>query len=363
MHMPDQVIAKRLLCDLPKAQLGAELAAMGAPSYRVGQVWEGIYRSLAPDIASLTNLPRDLRAELSNRFVFPGLQAIGQTVSGRGDTQKVLFRLPDGETIESVLMRYQRRRTVCISSQVGCAIGCPFCATGQSGFRRDLSAGEIVEQALFFARSLSPRGERVTHIVLMGMGEPLLNYDNVWQAIETWHDETGFALGARRITLSTAGVVPGIDRLSQERLPIGLSVSLHAADDALRDELVPLNRRYPLRQVLAACRRYVERTSRRVTFEYALIDGLNDAVEQAQSLARLLSGLLCHVNLIPLNPGAAECSRTAASYARSRSPREQVERFRGVLESWGIPVTVRLGRGADIQAGCGQLRSRQLSIN
>lgn len=365
--MSDQVVAKRLLSDLSKAQLTDELTALGAPPYRVGQVWEGMYRSLAPDIASMTNLPLDLRSELSGRLVFPGLQAVAETVSDRGDTQKVLFRLSDGDTVESVLMRYQRRRTVCVSSQVGCAIGCPFCVTGQAGFRRNLSAGEIIEQVLFFARALSSQGERVTHIVLMGMGEPLLNYDNVWQAIETWHDEAGFALGARRVTLSTAGVVPGIDQLSRERLQIGLSVSLHAADDALRDELVPLNRRYPLRDLLAACRRYVERTNRRVTFEYALIDGLNDSAEQAQALVRLLSGLLSHVNLIPLNPGPAERGRRQRAdgvrTGYTRPPRERVERFREVLESCGTPVTVRLGRGVDIQAGCGQLRSRQPSIN
>ncbi len=361
----DKVAGARLLSDLTREQLKAELAGLGAPAYRADQIWKWVYSSFAPDIASMSNLPHDLRADLTTRLAFPGLREVTRIASQKGDTQKVLFRLWDGETIESVLMYYQRRHTVCVSSQVGCAVGCPFCATGQAGFRRNLSAGEITEQVIFFARALMQEGKRVTHIVLMGMGEPLLNYENVLRAIETWNDEAGFALGARHITLSTAGVVPGIDRLSKESLQIGLSVSLHAADDALRNHLVPLNRRYPLADLLAACQRYVERTNRRVTFEYALIDDLNDSPARAESLAALLAGLLCHVNLIPLNPGSlGPKGRRGHSPLRTnytKSARDRVDRFREILESHNVPVTVRLRRGVDIQAGCGQLRFHQVA--
>lgn len=361
----DKAAGARLLSDLTRGQLEAELAGLGVPPYRADQVWKWVYSSLAPDVASMSNLPRDLRADLNSRFAFPGLREVTRIASQKGDTQKVLFRLWDGETIESVLMHYQRRHTVCVSSQVGCAVGCPFCATGQAGFRRNLSAGEIAEQAIFFARVLAQEGKRVTHIVLMGMGEPLLNYENVLQAIETWNDEVGFALGARHITLSTAGVVPGIDRLSKESLQIGLSVSLHAADDALRNHLVPLNRRYPLTDLLAACQRYMERTNRRVTFEYVLIDDLNDSPAQAESLAALLTGLLCHVNLIPLNSGSPGLKGGRGPSPRhtnyTKSARERVDRFCEILESHSVPVTVRLGRGVDIQAACGQLRFHQVT--
>jgi 23S rRNA (adenine2503-C2)-methyltransferase len=248
-------------------------------------------------------------------------------------------------------MRYEARRTACISSQVGCAVGCPFCATGQGGFARDLSTGEIVDQVLYFARQLKEQDLSITNVVLMGMGEPLANYDAMWGAIEILHDRRGFGLGSRRFTVSTAGVVPGISRLAQEHLSVGLAISLHAANDALRDRLVPLNRRYPLSELLTACGQYVQHTGRRVSFEYALIDGINDGTTQAQELGRLLQGLLCHVNLIPLNP--------TESCEYQPSSRSQVLAFRRVLNRMGIPNTVRLERGMDIKAGCGQLRARQ----
>jgi 23S rRNA (adenine2503-C2)-methyltransferase len=253
--------------------------------------------------------------------------------------------------IEAVLMRYARRRTVCISTQVGCALGCSFCATGQSGFTRHLTAGEIVAQVLYAARAFRGEGTTLTHVVVMGMGEPLLNYDATLAALRRLMDERGLNLGARRFTVSTVGIVPGIWRLSAEGLPVGLAVSLHAPDDALRDELVPVNRRYPLGQLLPACREYVARTGRRVTFEYALIDGLNDLAEQAGQLADLVRGLRCHVNLIPLNP-------TPGSPYRA-SPPTRVQAFHEALERLHVPATVRLRRGIDIQAGCGQLRSRR----
>jgi len=300
----------------------------------------------------MSNLPRALQTELSRRWSFPGLHEVTRVNSRDRRTQKVLFKLHDGETVESVLMHYERRRhTVCVSTQVGCAVGCDFCATGKSGFRRDLTPGEIVEQVLFFARDLLVDGKRLSNVVFMGMGEPLLNFESTKRAITTLNDRRGFDLGARRMTVSTAGVVPGIARLAVELPQIGLSISLHASDDSLRDRLVPINRRYPLSELLGACHRYVSQTNRRVTFEYALMDGINDSADQARALAGLLGNLLCHVNLIPLNPAAGADLR--------QSKREQVDMFRSILESCRVPVTVRLGRGVDIEAGCGQLRSQQ----
>jgi 23S rRNA (adenine2503-C2)-methyltransferase len=331
---------------LPYAALQAQLAIWGEPSFRVKQLWRWLYVHLAADFEEMTNLPKALRARIGRFYRLSPLTQIDEWVSQDRLTRKVLFRLPDGETIESVWMDYDRRQTVCVSSQVGCALGCAFCATGQCGFVRDLSPAEIVDQVLHFARDAAL--PRPSNVVLMGMGEPLLNYDAVWQAIETWNDRQGFNLGARRITLSTAGVVPGILRLAQERLQVGLAVSLHAAENELRDQLVPLNRRYPLDDLLEACHAYVAQSGRRITMEVALIEGLNDSLEHARQLARRLQGLDCHVNLIPLNPSPGAAYRPA--------PRSAVLAFRHALADQGVAVTVRLRRGLDIQAGCGQLR-------
>jgi 23S rRNA (adenine2503-C2)-methyltransferase len=328
--------------------LQAQLAIWGEPPFRAKQLWKWLYFHLAADWDEMTNLPRALRERLGRFYRLNPLTPVDELVAKDKLTRKVLFELADGETIETVLMTYAQRRTVCVSSQVGCALGCAFCATGQSGFVRDLTAAEIVDQALYFARNVTLRP---TNIVLMGMGEPLLNYDAVWQAIETWNDHQGFNLGARRITISTAGVVPGIRQLAEERLQVGLAVSLHASDDALRDQLVPLNRRYPLADLLAACRTYRRQTGRRITFEVALIKGVNDAPQQARQLARLLQGLESHVNLIPINPSLDETYRP--------SPRKQVRAFQRILAEGGIATTVRLRRGVDIQAGCGQLRQQR----
>ena len=343
-------MTKTSLLDLTYDQLEELLASWGEPSYRADQLWGWMYRSLAADFEEMTNLPKGLRARLAEETLLQGLKPVAERISADGLTRKVLFALRDGQTIESVLMLYERRRTVCISTQVGCPIGCPFCATGQSGFVRNLTPGEIVEQVLYFARSLKAEGEKLTNVVLMGMGEPFLNYEATWQAIETLNHHRGFNLGARRITISTVGIVPGIERLARERLQVNLAVSLHAPTDRLRNKLVPVNRRYGLARLLAACRYYVAQTGRRISFEYALMDGVNDSREQAQRLAGLLKGLLCHVNLIPLNPTAEAPYRP--------SPRERVMAFQAELIRLGIRTTVRLRRGLDIEAGCGQLRAR-----
>lgn len=344
-------MAERIpLIEFDYDELGKWLADLGQPSYRTDQVYRWIYRSLAVGFDEMTNLPASLRADLSKLAILRTLTPVGEQVSADGLTRKVLFQLRDGEAIEAVLMFYEGRRTVCISTQVGCPIGCPFCATGQAGFARDLSAGEIVEQVLHFARELKASRQSLTNVVIMGMGEPLLNYEATWAAIERLNDKRGFGLGARRITISTAGDVPGIRRLAEADREVGLAISLHAPNDQLRDKLVPLNRRYPLHELLAACRYYLGKTHRRLTFEYALMDGINDSNALAEETADLLQGLLCHVNLIALNP-TPDCSYQP-------SPRKRVAAFQRILTARGVPATVRLGRGLDIAAGCGQLRGQ-----
>ncbi len=322
------------------------------PPYRATQILQAVYRDLVTAYDAITTLPLALRARLTDGLPFPIAEPIDERVSPDRRTRKTLFRLGDGETIEAVTMEFVDRRTACVSSQVGCPIGCPFCATGQGGFVRDLTAGEMVSQVLHAARQVRAIGG-LSHVVYMGMGEPMLNFGAVLRSIRILNDPESLSLGARSFTISTAGVVPGIDRLADEDLQVNLAVSLHAADDALRDRLVPINRRYPIRQLLNACRRYVERTRRRITFEFALIDGVNDGTDQARAVARLLGGLLCHVNLIPYNPTDGSTSR--------RSPRGRVEAFAEVLADAGIPVTVRKRMGIEIEAGCGQLRAREPS--
>jgi 23S rRNA (adenine2503-C2)-methyltransferase len=284
--------------DLTRAEL-AELLA-GQPAYRVEQVWRGLYEQLAePD--ELTTLPRALRATLAEALPTALTEAVTR-VADDGQTLKHLWRLHDGASIESVLMLYPERATVCVSSQAGCAMACGFCATGQAGFERHLTVGEIVEQVVRATRSARSLGRRLSNVVFMGMGEPMANEERVWAAVERLHDDLG--LGARSITISTVGLVPGIRRLAERPLPVNLAVSLHAANDRLRDELVPINRRYPLDRLMEACADYLQARGRRLSFEWALIDGVNDRSSDARELAALSASLplAAHVNLIPLNP-------------------------------------------------------------
>jgi 23S rRNA (adenine2503-C2)-methyltransferase len=352
------------LFDLTSDQLDALLAGWGEPRYRADQVRQWLYAKLAADPAQMSNLPASLRARLAAETRTDPLERVYEQKSRDGQTVKWLFRLTDGQTVETVLMLYPEtegergeRRTVCISTQAGCAMGCVFCATGQAGLARNLTAGEIVAQVLAAARwSAAPSAEssvapgRLTNVVVMGMGEPLANYDRTWQALRIITDRGGFNLGARHITISTVGLVPGIRRMADEPLQVNLAVSLHAPNDALRTQLVPINHRYPIAEVMAAVRDYAGRTHRRVTFEYALMNGINDRPSLAGELARLLRGLLCHVNLIPLNP-------IVESPYRPSSP-ERAAAFQQVLQQAGIPATMRVRRGIDIDAGCGQLRRR-----
>lgn len=347
------------LLEMTRAELSTFVTGLGEPAYRAAQVWDWIYRRYANDFAAMTNLPGSLRQRLAEIALIDPLTPVATVVSHAGDTQKVLFQLADGQTVEAVLMLYERRRTLCISSQAGCAMGCTFCATAQGGLARNLSAGEIVAQVLYFARYLADpvamplmdvqRPTTVTNLVLMGMGEPLHNYKNVWTALRRLTDPEAFGLGARHITLSTVGLVPMIDRMAGEELPINLAVSLHAPNDELRSTLVPVNKAYPVADVLAAVERYIQKTGRRVTFEYALMQGINDSPELALELAKKLQPLLCHVNVIPLNPiPDSPYQPTSAA---------ETERFVQILRDHGVPATVRLRRGIEINAGCGQLRS------
>ncbi|MGI8758165.1 MAG: 23S rRNA (adenine(2503)-C(2))-methyltransferase RlmN [Acidimicrobiales bacterium] len=313
------------------------------PAYRARQAWDALYRRCL-DPLDMTDLPLALRHRLDDQLP-AALSAAEESVSDDANTVKWLWRLHDGARIETVLMHYDDRSTVCVSSQAGCAMGCGFCATGQGGFERNLGMGEIVEQVVRAARHSRPR--RLSNVVFMGMGEPLANYERVWAAVQRLHVD--LHLSARHLTLSTIGMVPGIDRLAGERLPVNLAVSLHAANDALRDRLVPLNRRYPLATLTAACARYVETTGRRLSFEWALIDATNDRPGDAAELADVARPLRAHVNLIPLNP--------TPGYATPGTPWAGVQAFARRLRSLGVNTTIRRNRGTGIDAACGQLRA------
>lgn len=336
--------------DLSRDELSATLQSWGYQRYRVDQLWTWLYGHKATDFAAMHTLPRELRERLAAEYRLGNLELVTEVWSSDGETRKAALRLPDGQIIETVLMRYEGvRRTACISTQAGCAMGCVFCATGQMGFARHLSAGEIVEQALYVARILEADGERLSNVVLMGMGEPFHNYDATLTAIRGLMDEDGLNIGQRHITVSTVGLAPAIRRFAGEGLQVRLAISLHAATDTERSALLPVNRRYPLAELLGAVRGYIAATNRRVTFEWTLIAGENDTPETAHRLGALLEGLLCHVNVIPLNP--------TSGYAGQPSDPERVARFVGILESYGLPTTVRVRRGIDVNAGCGQLKA------
>ena len=312
-------------------------------------MWRGLYEQLA-EPAELTTLPKALRAELAERLP-TALSPVTESVSNNGDTVKFLWELDGGSRIETVLMLYQDRATVCISSQAGCAMACGFCATGQAGFTRHLTVGEIVEQVVRASRRARAVDRRVSNIVFMGMGEPLANTGPVWAAAERIHDDLG--LSARHITISTVGLIPGIRDFATHALPINLAVSLHAANDTLRDELVPINKRYPIDALIQACNDYLKVKNRRISFEWAMIDGVNDRAADAAELAALCKRLRphAHVNLIPLNP--------TPGYPTKGSPLKRVHEFRDLLETFGVNATVRQNRGTEIDAACGQLAAGQ----
>jgi 23S rRNA (adenine2503-C2)-methyltransferase len=321
----------------------------GEPRYRLDQVWTGLYTQLAGP-AEITNVPKALRERLAVELP-TALTQVVRKVSDHGDTVKYLWELHDGSRIETVLMIYPDRVTVCVSSQAGCAMGCGFCATGQAGFTRHLTVGEIVEQVVVAGRDARAMGRRLANVVFMGMGEPMANEAAVWGAVERFHGAIG--MSARHLTISTVGLVPGIRTLTHRPLPVNLAVSLHAANDDLRNELVPINKRYPLDQLMEACADYLAVKGRRVSFEWALIAGVNDRPSDAKELSRLCRRfhLPAHVNLIPLNP--------TPGYPTVGSTPKTVHEFRDLLEQLGVNATVRRNRGTDIDAACGQLAAGQ----
>jgi len=335
-------LAPRLI-GMTTRELESLAMSMGEPSFRGCQMAQWLYRKSVRDTAGMTDLPVGFRQRLMQEFGLRNLTETLQQVAGDG-TLKLAFRLRDGEVIETVFIPHEDRGTVCVSSQAGCVVGCVFCATGHSGYRRNLTPGEIVEQVL----CCQPLA-RVTHVVFMGMGEPLLNYEAVLRAVRLLNHETG--IGMRNLTLSTVGIVPNIRRLAAEKLQLTLAVSLHAPDDELRQRLIPTQHRYSVKEIVHCCRDYAAQTSRRVTFEYVLLAGLNDSASRARQLAQLLRGVLCNVNLIPYNP-------IDASDDYQPPDATSIRRFQSLLEEAGITVTQRRERGLDIDAACGQLRRR-----
>ncbi|MCI2424932.1 23S rRNA (adenine(2503)-C(2))-methyltransferase RlmN [Candidatus Acetothermia bacterium] len=341
------------LLEFDRRRLAEFLAARNEPKFRVAQIWHALYRDLVSSYAEITTIPASLRQALIDDLRFDTIRPIHTAVDRC--TEKVLFQLADGEMIEAVLMRYDQRNTLCVSTQVGCSLNCRFCATGQSGFKRNLTIGEIIAQTLYFARRLRTEERKnrskISNVVYMGMGEPFLNYSATIASVKILNDTDGFALGERRFSISTIGIIPAIERFSREKMQVNLAVSLHSAKDALRNELIPINRTYPLAALIKACSAYIQRTRRRITFEYALINEVNDSLSDARQLAELIQGLLCHVNLIPLNPVSGVDLHPSSAKRR--------DSFQAELKKRGISVSMRLGRGLRIEAGCGQLRVRK----
>jgi 23S rRNA (adenine2503-C2)-methyltransferase len=359
----------RLIYDLDRSDLTNLLKDWGEPSFRAEQVWQGLYQHLYNSPDQFSNIPKPLRKRMADYFSFSPFSVKVFQDSSDGSTRKTLFELPDQNLVEAVLMRYgdpadnpqitssapnsenlrgaKNRCTLCISTQAGCAMGCVFCATGQMGFKRHLTSGEIVAQVMHYARILQEVNETVTNIVFMGMGEPFHNYENTMGAIDRLNDQDGYNFGARRFTVSTVGLAPQIRRFADEKRQVNLAISLHEVDDDERLKIMPVNKRYPIDEVLEACRYYIEQTHRRITFEWALISGVNDSPEVAMKLAARLKGLMCHVNAIPLNP--------TAGYNGQATDRQRANLFKETLEQAGVPCTIRMRRGIDIAAGCGQL--------
>lgn len=340
-----------LIYDLSLPELREWLTASGEPAFRALQIWQGIYQNLWENPEEFSNLPKALRQKLAKSFRFNAFTPLKTLHSSDSKTLKTLFSLVDDKSIEAVWMSYDERQTLCISTQAGCAMGCVFCATGQMGFKRHLTRGEIVAQVIYYAHLLKTKGQHITNIVIMGMGEPFHNYEATLAAIDILNHPQGMNIGERRFTISTVGLVPAIRRFADEKRQINLAISLHAASDEERSPILPVNNKYPLTELLDACQYYLAKTNRRLTFEWALIQGVNDSSQTARQLAALLKGMLCHVNVIPLNP--------THKYPGQPSSHEAAEAFRSELEHLGIPCTVRLRRGIDIQAGCGQLAAEE----
>lgn len=328
------------------AELQEHLTGLGQQAFRAKQVFKWLHQGVE-SFDDMTNLSKQMRGLLQDNFLLTKPRIVKKQVSQYDGTVKYLWKLHDGSLIESVLMQYEHGNTACVSSQVGCRMGCRFCASGIGGLVRNLSAGEILDQVLFMQKDT---GRKVNNIVLMGTGEPLDNYENVLRFIRLLGDENGLNIGQRHISLSTCGLAEQIDRLAEEKLQITLSISLHSPDNESRNEIMPVNRRYPIERLLTSCRRYFDKTGRRISYEYTMIDGVSDRKWQAEKLAALLKGRPSHVNLIPLN--------AVAESGLKRSSKENISRFQRILEQYGVTATVRRRLGPDIDAACGQLRRR-----
>ena len=336
--------------DLTFDDLKERLVAAGAPAYRAQQMYDWAYGKLVEDYAAMSNVPASLRETFGGEIPFRTMRLLREQVTDNGDTYKLLYQTFDGQLVETVLMLYPDRATVCVSCQVGCAVGCAFCATGLGGLTRNLTAGEIVQQTVDATRRARQVDRQLTNLVMMGMGEPLQNYAETMRFVGIIHDPKGLNFGARRITISTSGIIPRIDALADEPYQVNLAVSLHAPNNELRSQLVPINERWPVEDLLAACDRFAEKTGRRISFEYALMNGINNSDEIARELGNLLRGRLCHVNVIPFNP--------VDVLKFERPNHEMIERFASIVREAGIPTTVRYSRGVEIDAACGQLRNR-----
>lgn len=331
--------------DMALKELEGVLAEWGYPAFRAKQIYSWLYKRGVAGFESMSDLPEALRQKLKHSLGLSSLSP-ARRFESKDKTKKFLFRLRDGNHIESVSIPAQKRLTCCISSQVGCKFSCVFCASGMGGFKRDLSCAELLAQLLYL-KSDSPNKE-ITHIVFMGTGEPLDNYENVLKAIRIINAREGLGIGARRITISTCGIIPGIKRLATEGMQVELSVSLHAPDDKTRSLLVPANKKFPLAELIPACREYIENTGRQITFEYILIKGINSGLQNAQSLCRILKGMNCKVNLIPANP--------VAEYKVMAPEKREIAAFQDYLGRHNVKTTLRVSRGKDINAACGQLR-------
>jgi len=348
---------KSLIYDLDKAALKKMMQSYGEPDYRFEQLWHGLYKSLWESPNQFSSLPLDVRKKLQETLDFSHLTPEVTIISQDKLTRKTLFRLTDGNAIETVMMIYPKRKhpriTLCVSTQSGCALGCKFCATGQMGFKRNLTHGEIIEQVLYHLRLLEKTRTSVTNIVYMGMGEPFLNYEETIKSIDIMNDPSSLNMGARRFTISTAGIVPGIRRFADEMRQVNLAVSLHFTDNHLRDKFMPINKRYPIDTVLDASLYYINKTNRRISFEWALMNNVNDSPENAYELAKLLQpfiqddSALCHVNIIPLNQ--------TIGFSEKSPKADKVIHFQKILNDNHIPSSIRKSRGIDIGAGCGQL--------
>ncbi|MCL6549259.1 MAG: 23S rRNA (adenine(2503)-C(2))-methyltransferase RlmN [Alicyclobacillus sp.] len=347
---PQELLGGRQhLYDLRQEELKAWFRDSGEPAFRGKQVFDWLYRHLAVNFDEMTNLPKALRDRLKERAVLGTSVERLRQVSSVDGTVKFLLEWPDQVTVETVLMRHDYGNSVCVSTQVGCKMGCTFCASTLGGMIRQMTAGEMVEQLLHSARLLHAEGQRVSSVVLMGSGEPMDNYDQAMKFIDIIHDPAGLNIGLRHITVSTVGLVPGIIRLADDGRPVTLAVSLHAPTDELRSSMMPVNRAYPIAKLMEACRYYCRKTGRRISFEYALVGGKNDSLEHARQLADLVRGIPSHVNLIPVN--------YVPERNYQRTPREHVLAFQRELEARGVNATVRREMGHDISAACGQLRA------